>query len=146
MNETDNAPRPDWAAMGWITDRLPTRKDADGDGDVRLPIRPGICDPRKDFFFANYRTVVAVGQPWYSRYPRIGQPAPVSSKVMQSCGFSQANPTEPAPIAARQAVQIAFAAVDAKTTCLVALCNDGSLWGLQACSPEWTELPAIPQP
>jgi hypothetical protein len=46
---------------------------------------------------------------------------------------------------ARQAVQIAFAALDTEKTCLIALCNDGSLWCLQACSPEWAELPAIPQ-
>ena len=65
MNETDSAPQFDWAAMGWITDRLPTCQDADSEEDVRLPIRSGICDPREDFFFANYRTVVAVGQPWW---------------------------------------------------------------------------------
>ena len=145
MEELDSAPRPDWAAMGWITNRLPTCEDADGDGDVWMP--RGICEPTSGRnTFVNYRAVVAVGQPWYSRYPRISQPAPVFSKVMQSCGFSQTNPTEPAPITARQAVQIAFAALDTEKTCLIALCNDGSLWCLQACSPEWAELPAIPQP
>jgi len=60
----------------------------------------GICEPtRGSHAFVNYRAVVAVGQPWYSCYPRISQPAPVFSKMMQSCGFSQANPTEPDRIA-----------------------------------------------
>jgi hypothetical protein len=131
MNETDNDPRPDWAALGWITDRLPTCEDADRDGDVWMP--RGICESTSGRnTFVNYRAVAALGQPWWS--------------IDAADRANQSAPTEPAPITARQAVQIAFAAVDAKTTCLVALCNDGSLWCLQACSPEWAELPAIPQP
>jgi hypothetical protein len=132
MNETDSSPRPDWAAMGWITDRLPTDEDADADGDVWIPRK--ITDSAEngpDRTYVSYLAVVAVGQPWWSlnAADRADEPAT----------------TEPAPITARQAVQIAFAAVDAETTCLIALCNDGSLWGLRACSTEWTELPAIPQ-
>jgi hypothetical protein len=66
MNETDNDPRPDWAALGWITDRLPTRKDADSDGDVWLP-RESFADPIDgDRTYANYLAVIAPGQPWWS--------------------------------------------------------------------------------
>ena len=79
MNETDNDPRPDWAALGWITDRLPTRKDADSDGDVWLP--RGICKPSfkpEDTTFVNYLAIAALGQPWWSlnAADRANEPAP----------------------------------------------------------------------
>jgi hypothetical protein len=131
MNETDNDPRPDWAALGWITDRLPTCKDANSQGNVWLPQETGDSAESEDGTFVNYLAIAALGQPWWS--PNAADRA------------NQSAPTEADRIAARQAVQIAFAALDTEKTCLIALCNDGSLWCLQACSPEWAELPAIPQ-
>jgi hypothetical protein len=78
MNETDNDPRPDWAALGWITDRLPTGQDADADGDVWLP--RGICEPSfaAATTYVSYLAVVAPGQPWWSpnAADRANEPAP----------------------------------------------------------------------
>jgi hypothetical protein len=59
---------------------------------------------------------------------------------------AEPTPTEPDRIASRRVVQIAFDAVDAETSALIALCDDGSMWCSATGSPEWTELPAIPQP
>ena len=59
---------------------------------------------------------------------------------------TEPTPTEPDRIASRRVVQIAFDAVDAETSCLIALCNDGSIWRLNAYDDYWAELPAIPQP
>jgi hypothetical protein len=75
MNETDNAPRPDWAAMGWITDRLPTRKDADSQGDVWLPRETN--DSAGEGTYVSYLAVVALGQPWWSL--RANQSAPAET-------------------------------------------------------------------
>jgi hypothetical protein len=79
MERTDNDPRPDWAALGWITDRLPTRKDADSDGDVWLPRE--ITDSPEDGpngTYVSYLAVVAPGQPWWSSNAadRANEPAP----------------------------------------------------------------------
>jgi hypothetical protein len=59
---------------------------------------------------------------------------------------AQPAPTEPDRIASRRVVQIAFDAVDAETSALIALCDDGSMWCSATGSPGWTELPAVPQP
>ena len=67
MSETDNDPRPDWAALGWITDRLPTCQDADSGGDVWLP--RSTCEPSMEAeytTFVRYWAVTAVGQPWWT--------------------------------------------------------------------------------
>ena len=84
MNRTDNDPRPDWAALGWITDRLPTCQDADSDGDVWLPREVG--ESAGGGTYVNYLAVVAVGQPWCS--------SNVADRANQSA------PTDPDRIAA----------------------------------------------
>jgi hypothetical protein len=78
MNETDNDPRPDWAALGWITDRLPTRKDADAQGNVWLPREMGDSAEGEDGTYVSYLAVVAPGQPWWSSNAadRANEPAP----------------------------------------------------------------------
>lgn len=48
----------------WITDRLPTEADADGDGDVRVPRRHG-KDPAVSRWCQHY-TLIVPGQPWWS--------------------------------------------------------------------------------
>ena len=113
--------------MEWITDRLPTAVDGDMDGDVQMK-----SGPSGDSFHLIHWSHVGAGVPW------------------QRTGWWEP-PTEPAPteadrIASRRVVQIAFDAVDAETSALIALCDDGSMWCSATGSPGWTELPAIPQP
>ncbi len=105
----------------WITDRPPTEADGDMDGDVRMQLRPG--EDSHHLVHWSY----AGGAPWQHTSLR-------------------RQPAEPAPTASRRVVQIAFDAVDAETSALIALCDDGSMWCSATGSPEWTELPAIPQP
>jgi hypothetical protein len=76
MNETDNDPRPDWAALGWITDRLPTCQDADLGGDVWIPRETN--DSAGEGTYVSYLAVIAVGQPWWSlnAADRANEPVP----------------------------------------------------------------------
>ena len=106
----------------WIVDRLPTEADGDPDGDVRMKRTPGV-----DAHHLIHWSYVGAGAPW------------------QRTGWWEP-PTEPDRIASRRVVQIAFDAVDAETSALIALCDDGSMWCSATGSPGWTELPAIPQP
>jgi hypothetical protein len=124
MEQNTATPQPDWEALGWITHRQPTAKDADHEGTVWLP--RNIADPFEgDTTFVDYRTV-ALGQPWYSKH----------APEMQD---AEPTPAEPDRIASRRVVQITGG-----DNWLVALCNDGTL--LQLAKGTWTELPAIPQP
>ncbi len=109
----------------WITDRLPTAADADGDGDVKACCRGGTGP--EDGPYVHY-TVIVPGQPWWSptaaaRATRTAQPTP---------------PPAPAPARVVTAMCAAF-----DTMC--AACNDGTVW---AWSPMhgWTQADSIPQP
>ena len=77
MTQNTATPQPDWAALGWITHRQPTKADADYEGAVWLP--RNIADSIEgDTTFVDYRTV-ALGQPWYSKHaPEMqdAEPAP----------------------------------------------------------------------
>jgi len=111
----------------WITDRPPTEADGDRDGDVRMQ-----RSPVGDGHHLVHWSYVGAGAPW------------------QRTSWWEP-PTEPAPaeadrIASRRVVQIAFDAVDAETSALIALCDDGSMWCSATGSPGWTELPAVPRP
>jgi hypothetical protein len=48
------------SANEWITDRLPTEADGDGDGDVRMVLRPNVSD---DYNFAHW-SHIGLGVPW----------------------------------------------------------------------------------
>jgi hypothetical protein len=113
----------------WIADRPPTEADGDKDGDVSMLTGPGRDGSEHVYVHWSY---VSIRAPW-----------------RHAAGWEP--PTEPAPteadrIASRRVVQIAFDAVDAETSALIALCDDGSMWCSATGSPGWTELPAIPQP
>jgi len=109
------------------------------DGDVHMVTAPGA--DFDDYVLVHW-SYVGDAAPW--RRTEYWQPP------------AEPAPTEPAPtepdriepdrIASRRVVQIAFDAVDAETSALIALCDDGSMWCSATGSPEWTELPAIPQP
>jgi hypothetical protein len=113
----------------WITDRRPMAADGDRDGDVRMVPAPG-ADP--DDYVLVHWSYVGSAAPWQRT----------------SCWEppTEPTPTEPDRIASRRVVQIAFDSVDAETSALIALCDDGSMWCSATGSRGWTELPAIPQP
>ena len=113
----------------WITDRLPTAADADGDGKLRLLTRFGATLDRGWSYC--HHTLVAPGQPWWSRNAakRAEMAAPA-----------------PAPELTRKVVQIAAFRNRLGCLCeLFALCNDGTMWTTDESGP-WSQLPAIPQP
>jgi hypothetical protein len=70
----DATPQPDWAALGWITHRQPTAKDADGLGEVVVPASVGATPRMGDARCSGFRLIVP-GQPWWSQYaPEPGHP------------------------------------------------------------------------
>jgi hypothetical protein len=107
----------------WITDRLPTRADADADGDVRVRYETGGAP--EDGVYVHY-SVVVPGQPWWSRNAatRAAQPTP---------------PPAPAPTRVVTAL-----AIDGDVT-VIAACNDGTMWIRQPMGG-WGQIPSIPQP
>jgi hypothetical protein len=107
----------------WITDRLPTRADADADGDVRVRYETGGAP--EDGVYVHY-SVVVPGQPWWSRNAaaRAAQPTP---------------PPAPAPTRVVTAL-----AIDSEVT-VIAACDDGTMWIRQPMDG-WGQIPSIPQP
>jgi hypothetical protein len=115
----------------WITDRLPTERDADAQGDVRIPSLPDRkpCDNTDTW---QHWSLVVPGQSWWSHFAP--EPAP-----------------EPAPVAGRKVVQIDVMQPenDYHGQKAFALCDDGTMWTSSIsntmCAP-WQQLPPIPQP
>jgi hypothetical protein len=106
----------------WITDRLPTAADADGDCEVVAPYKTD-TEPEGGLY-VDYRVVVP-GQPWWSRNAatRAAQPTP-----------------PPAPAPAR--VVTAMAATQYR---VFVACSDGTMWDWPPAGGEWRQLPSIPQ-
>jgi len=105
----------------WITDRLPTTKDTDRDGNVRVP-----GDSPEDGMFAHYSEILP-GQPWWSRNAaaRAAHPAPA-----------------PAPAPTR--VVTALCSHEGR---LYAACDDGSFWeATESKRCGWLRRDQIPQP
>jgi hypothetical protein len=74
MEQNTATPQPDWAALGWITHRQPTAKDADGLGEVAVPNAIGATPRTGDARCSGFRLIVP-GQPWWSQYaPEPGHP------------------------------------------------------------------------
>ena len=107
----------------WITDRLPTRADADEDCEVQALHSPG-AEP-EDGVFVDYRLIVP-GQPWWSRHAEF---------------CAAASMPAPAPAPARVVTVMA-----ANDLCLYAACNDGTIWTVGALGGEWDPIAPIPQP
>jgi len=121
----------------WITDRLPTKADADRDGDVQIPLGIGgtVKGPDSGLFHYYHYSLVVPGQPWWSE-KAAANPTPASA------------PSAPAPT--RKVVQIE-AAQETKNcySGLYALHDDNSIYQI-VFSPgmpdQWRQLPPIPQP
>jgi hypothetical protein len=110
----------------WITHRLPTAADADGEGDVKVPysIESLTKGPRYSYNYLHYSDAVP-GQPWWSE--------------------KAAANASPAPT--RKVVQIAVTPnTPEKKTTLYALCSDSTIWWVSDYSASWTQIPPIPQP
>jgi hypothetical protein len=103
----------------WITDRLPTAADADGEGEVSIRRGPELLG------YMHWSCVVP-GQPWWSeRVPHAARPTP-----------------PPAPAPAR--VVTALCSHEGR---LYAACDDGSFWEAtdsKRCG--WLRRDQIPQP
>jgi|688.fasta_scaffold112088_3 hypothetical protein len=104
----------------WITNRLPTSKDADANKQVQVRCEPG--GRPEDGVNVHY-LVVSANQPWWSRNAA-AQPTP---------------PPAPAPTR----VVTAMVAADDK---VYAACNDGTVWVRFLMGSCWEKLPSIPQP
>lgn len=67
----------------WITDRLPTKADADKDGDVLVPGKPGDPFNADTIDSWNYRLII-LGQPWLPAYSKASSapadPAPAQAQ------------------------------------------------------------------
>jgi hypothetical protein len=116
----------------WITDRLPTKADADRDGDVHIPqgIEGAEEGPDSGHFHYYHYSLIVPGQPWWSVK-------------------AAANPT-PAPAPTRKVVQIE-ATSESKNcySCLYALYDDNSIYEIAfrpGMPDQWRQLPPIPQP
>ena len=108
----------------WITDRLPTRADADNDEDVVIKRAPDRA-PEVSLGWAHY-SVITPGQPWWS------------SKAEDA-----ARPTPPPAPAPTRVVT----ALTVNGQCLYAACNDCTIWVMDRReSAFWQQLPSIPQP
>ena len=102
----------------WITDRLPTKADADEGFLVKVPYMPGDVPPAN--YYQHYSLIVP-GQPWWSY---------VAAERVE---------VERPPAPTRKVDQFVTAGDD-----LFARCDDGTMWTLG--HRDWTQLPAIPQP
>jgi hypothetical protein len=120
--------------MDWITDRLPTERDADGYGNVRIPKYPAdLPDKSRDGsrVYQHYSLIIP-GQPWWSRWAVQATPASVEP---------------PAPPAERKIKQFAYIPkTEDKGEKVIALCNDGSLWYASPGWLNWLSFAPIPQP
>ena len=67
MEQNTATPQPDWEALGWITHRQPTAKDADGLGQVVVPSTISATPRTGDARCSDFRLIVP-GQPWWSQY------------------------------------------------------------------------------
>jgi hypothetical protein len=110
----------------WITDRLPTAEDADGDCDVQVPYKTD-AEP-EDGVYVDYRVIVP-GQPWWS--------------LKAEFAAARAAQFTPPPALAPARVVTALAANEMR---LHAACNDGTIWAQGPLGDAWEQLPSIPQP
>jgi hypothetical protein len=124
--------------MDWITDRLPTERDADGYGDVRVPRCPG--ESPGAFSPCQHYSCVVPGQPWWSH-----SAAPTPEPAPKPAPDPTPAPTE------RRIVQVAHSINNQyNNQTVIAACNDGTAWstwgiGDRPWTP-WQQLPPIPQP
>jgi hypothetical protein len=122
--------------MDWITDRLPTERDADGYGNVRIPKYPAdLPDKSRDGsrVYQHYSLIIP-GQPWWSRWAVQADPTP-------------AEPPAPAPVAERKVEKLLHVPeTERYPDTFVALCSDGTLWMSPTSVITWHQLSPIPQP
>lgn len=107
----------------WITDRLPTAADADGDCEVQAPYKKD-TEP-EDGVYVDYRVIVP-GQPWWSRK-----------------AAARAAQLTPPPAPAPTQIVTAMAATQYR---VFAACSDGTMWDWTPADRTWRQFPSIPQP
>lgn len=91
MERPPNNPQPPENSMAkwtWITHRLPTADDADGNGNVVIPCPPGITSAVQGAYkWKHFSALSAAGEPWF--------PAP-SSLTLKGANWPDTEPV-PAP-------------------------------------------------
>ena len=118
----------------WITNRLPTKADADDDGDVQLPEVPKALPGDYIENIWQHWSLVVPGQPWWSEKAAANSTPPA---------------TPPAPAPTRKVVQIAVEspAIEGNYAYIYALCDDSTIhFYAPGTDAPWQQLPPIPQP
>jgi len=111
----------------WISDRVPTEKDADADGDVV------VCPNRQGSLHFTFRAwdAVRLGEPWL---PFID---PRKSEESRLADTSQ--PPTASPVERR------FVSLISHSAALIAIADDGTAWIQQHASDcDWYPLRALP--
>lgn len=117
----------------WITDRLPTEKDADDDGNVRVCSSPRLN--LKDYVYDKWN-IVTPGWPWrHSHYCARTPAAP--------------EPTPPAPEPKKATRGFAQIIWDSNNEQQYAIATDGTAWHrdyVYGTWFDWEQVQPLPQP
>ena len=80
----------------WITHRLPTEADVDGDNDVLIPWKYG-CTPESDYQSWQYYRWVVPGQPWWPGNAKAREDAAAEQEAAAAAHPAPAAEPTPAP-------------------------------------------------
>jgi hypothetical protein len=110
----------------WITDRVPTEKDADADGDVV------VCTNRQGSLIFTFRDWddIRLGEPWL---PFIDPRAPKESRFADTSQPPTASP-----------VERRFVSLISHNSALIAVADDGTAWFQLDSASDWHPLRALP--
>jgi hypothetical protein len=158
----------------WITDRLPTEADADGEGDVKVPDAFGGGKRWQHYSLVDlgqpWRSALAwvapthpfaIGQRWQRRDGKIVTVTTVDADgnfpVIADAICYRIDGTTPTYNEGRRLVRLVSSLKPAPAPTrkvvqiavgveLLALCDDGTMWAISESGGPWTQLRASPQP
>jgi hypothetical protein len=114
----------------WITDRVPTEKDADADGDVV------VCANRQGSLIFTFRdwNAIRLGEPWLPFIP------PLITEQSSFATTAAAATQPPTPCL----VQRRFVSLISHNSALIAVADDGTAWFQLDSASDWHPLRALP--
>jgi len=120
----------------WITDRVPTRQDADADGGVVVCF----CRRGKCVYALSDWDAVDLGEPWLPF---------ILPRASEQSGFAAAKPPTPQPSTPQPPtpclVERRFVSLISHSTALIAIADDGTSWIKQHASDcDWHPLRTLP--